>query len=191
MDIEKIVNEHLKAVSELREACIADIQRIAEICIQTLAAGHTIYLMGNGGSACDAQHFAAELVGRFQKERRALAAVALTTDTSILTALGNDYGIDIIFSRQVEALVKAGDLVIGISTSGTSVNVVKGLKAAAEIGAVTVGLTGFSGGEMKDLCSLCLSVPSSVTARVQEMHLLVEHIVCQLVEDELMRQGFC
>jgi D-sedoheptulose 7-phosphate isomerase len=140
--------------------------------------------MGNGGSAADSQHLAAEFVGRFQKERRGLAAVALTTDTSILTAVGNDYGFETIFSRQVEALAKAGDVVVGLSTSGNSPNVIKALQAAKTAGAVAVGMTGRSGGKMASLCDLCIKVPADVTARVQEVHALIGHIACQLVDEE-------
>ena len=153
------------------------------MCRTALADGHTIYLMGNGGSVCDCQHFAAELVGRFQKERQAMAAVALTTDTSILTALANDYSFDVVYSRQIEALVRSGDVVVGISTSGNSSNVLRGFAAARERGAKTVGLTGRSGGKMKGICDICICIPSDVTARVQEAHLLVEHLVCQRIEE--------
>ena len=151
--------------------------------LEAIATGHTIYLMGNGGSACDCQHFAAELVGRFQKERQAMAAVALTTDTAILTALANDYGFEVVFSRQVEALVRSGDLVVSISTSGNSPNIMKALEKANQQGAVTVGLTGRSGGRMKKLCDICIRIPSDVTARIQEAHLLIEHLVCQRIEE--------
>lgn len=183
MDYLKLIEEHRQVVEATAAECLNDISRFAEACREALGSGHTIYLMGNGGSVCDCQHFAAELVGRFQKERQAMAAVALTTDTSILTALANDYGFDTIFARQVEALVRPGDLVVGISTSGNSPNVVKGLEKANESGAVTVGLTGRSGGKMKDLCDICIRVPSDVTARIQEAHLLIEHMVCQRIEE--------
>lgn len=183
MDYNKLIAEHTQTIEAMQADCLEDIARFAEACRSAIASGRTIYLMGNGGSACDCQHFAAELVGRFQKERQAMAAVALTTDTSILTALANDYGFDVIFSRQVEALVRPGDLVVGISTSGNSANIMKALAAANERGAVTVGLTGRSGGIMKDLCDICICIPSDVTARIQEAHLLVEHLVCQRIEE--------
>lgn len=183
MDYIKLIAEHAETIAAMQTECMDDISRFAEACRSAIASGRTIFLMGNGGSACDCQHFAAELVGRFQKERQAMAAVALTTDTSILTALGNDYGFEIVFSRQVEALVRPGDLVIGISTSGNSANIMKALEKANERGAVTIGLTGRSGGKMKNLCDICICIPSDVTARIQEAHLLVEHLVCQRIEE--------
>lgn len=183
MDYSKLIAEHTETIVAMQAECMEDISRFAEACRSAIASGRTIYLMGNGGSACDCQHFAAELVGRFQKERQAMAAVAMTTDTSILTALGNDYGFETIFSRQVEALVRPGDLVVGISTSGNSANIVKALEKANERGAVTVGLTGRSGGKMRGLCDICICIPSDVTARIQEAHLLVEHLVCQRIEE--------
>ena len=183
MDYNKLIAEHNQTIEAMQAECLDDISRFAEACRTAIASGRTIYLMGNGGSACDCQHFAAELVGRFQKERQAMAAVAMTTDTSILTALGNDYGFETIFSRQVEALVRPGDLVVGISTSGNSANIMKALEKANQQGAVTVGLTGRSGGRMKKLCDICIRIPSDVTARIQEAHLLIEHLVCQRIEE--------
>jgi D-sedoheptulose 7-phosphate isomerase len=183
MDYLSLIEEHERAIAALKTDCLTDISRFAEACREAIAAGHTVYLMGNGGSACDCQHFAAELVGRFQKERRAMASVALTTDTSILTALANDYGYDAVFVRQVEALVKAGDVVVGITTSGNSPNILKALAKARELGAVTVGLTGRTGGKMRDLCDICIRIPADVTARIQEAHLLIEHMVCQRLEE--------
>ena len=183
MDYNKLIAEHNQTIEAMQAECLEDISRFAEACRTAIVAGRTIYLMGNGGSACDCQHFAAELVGRFQKERQAMAAVALTTDTSILTALANDYGFEVVFSRQVEALVRPGDLVVGISTSGNSPNIMKALATANERGAVTVGLTGRSGGKMKALCDICICIPSDVTARIQEAHLLIEHLVCQRIEE--------
>jgi D-sedoheptulose 7-phosphate isomerase len=183
MDYLSLIKEHAQTITAMETECLADVSRFAEACRETISAGHTVYLMGNGGSACDCQHFAAELVGRFQKERQAMAAVALTVDTSILTALANDYGFEVVFARQVEALVRPGDLVVGLSTSGNSPNIVKALKKATERGALTVGMTGRSGGEMKALCDICICVPSDVTARIQEAHLLVEHLVCQRIEE--------
>ena len=183
MDYLSLIAEHERAIAALKTECLTDISRFAEACRDAIATDHTIYLMGNGGSACDCQHFAAELVGRFQKERRAMASVALTTDTSILTALANDYGYDAVFARQVEALVKADDVVVGITTSGNSPNILKALAKARELGAVTVGLTGRTGGQMKDWCDICIRIPADVTARIQEAHLLVEHMVCQRLEE--------
>jgi len=183
MDYLALIEEHEQTITAMKTECLTDISRFAEACREAISSGHTIYLMGNGGSACDCQHFAAELVGRFQKERQAMASVALTTDTSILTALANDYGFEVVFSRQVEALVRAGDVVVGLSTSGSSPNILRGLAKAKEKGAFTVGMTGRSGGKMKSLCDVCICIPSDVTARIQEAHLLVEHLVCQRIEE--------
>lgn len=144
--------------------------------------GGKILIMGNGGSAADSQHIAAEIVGRYKKERKGMPAIALTTDTSILTSVGNDYGYDYIFARQVEALCRPEDLVIGITTSGNSANVVRGMEAAKEAGAVTVGLTGGSGGKLNTICDYNLIMPSSVTARIQEAHIFVGHSLCEILE---------
>jgi D-sedoheptulose 7-phosphate isomerase len=149
-----------------------------------LEGGGKILLMGNGGSAADSQHIAAEIVGRYKRERRGLPAIALTTDTSILTSIGNDYGFDFIFSRQVEALCNPLDVVIGISTSGDSSNVVLGIKRAKEIGATTVALTGGTGGKLVTLCDHKLVVPSTKTARIQEAHIFIGHSLCDLLEVE-------
>jgi len=146
--------------------------------------GGKILLMGNGGSAADSQHIAAEIVGRFKKERKGLPAIALTTDTSILTSVGNDYGYDYIFARQIEALCTPQDLVIGITTSGNSANVVSAIEAANAIGATTVGLTGGSGGKLLKLCDFNLIMPSSVTARIQEAHIFVGHSLCEILESD-------
>ncbi|MCX5706188.1 MAG: SIS domain-containing protein, partial [Candidatus Omnitrophica bacterium] len=138
---------------------------------------------GNGGSASDAQHIAAELVGRFRKERKGLAAISLTTNTSILTSLANDYGYDIVFARQIEALAEKFDLAIGISTSGKAKNVALGIKQAKKMGLKTIGLTGGDGGELAKLVDISLIVPSSVTARIQEAHITIGHIICELIEE--------
>jgi D-sedoheptulose 7-phosphate isomerase len=183
MDYLALIDEHAQTIAATKNECLGDIAAFADACRAAITSGHTVYLMGNGGSACDCQHFAAELVGRFQKERQAMASVALTTDTSILTALANDYGFEVVFSRQVEALVKPGDVVVGLSTSGNSPNIVKGLEKAKEQGAVTIGMTGRSGGKLKAICDICICIPSDVTARIQEAHLLVEHLVCQRIEE--------
>ena len=183
MDYLSLIAEHEETITRMKADCMTDISRFAEACREAIAAGNTVYLMGNGGSASDCQHFAAELVGRFQRERQAMASVALTTDTSILTALANDYGFESVFSRQVEALVRTGDVVVGLSTSGNSPNILKGLVKARECGALTVGMTGRSGGAVKDLCDICIRIPSETTARIQEAHLLVEHLVCQRLEE--------
>ena len=146
--------------------------------------GGKILVMGNGGSAADSQHIAAEIVGRFKKERKGMPAIALTTDTSILTSVGNDYGYDYIFARQVEALCRPEDLVIGITTSGNSANVVRAIETAKEIGATTVGLTGGMGGKLSTICDFNLVMPSSVTARIQEAHIFVGHCLCEILESD-------
>lgn len=177
--------EHERAITDTRGRALDDIVRLGALLAGAVKRGNCVFFMGNGGSAADSQHLAAEFVGRFQKERRGLPAVALTTDTSILTAVGNDYGFDAVFARQVEALAKAGDVVVGLSTSGNSPNVVKALQAAKAIGAAAVGLTGRSGGRMAEICDLCVRVPADVTARIQEAHILIGHIACQLVDEEV------
>jgi D-sedoheptulose 7-phosphate isomerase len=148
----------------------------------TIKNGGKILIMGNGGSAADSQHIAAEIVGRFKKERKGMPAIALTTDTSIITSVGNDYGYDYIFARQVEALCRPEDMVIGITTSGNSANVVRAIEAAKAIGATTVGLTGGTGGKLNNLCDYNIVVPSSVTARIQEAHIFIGHSLCEILE---------
>ena len=160
-----------------------DIKKACETAVATLKAGGKILLCGNGGSAADAQHIAAELTGRYKTERGALAGIALTTDTSALTAIGNDYGYEFVFSRQLEALGREGDLLIAISTSGNSGNVVKALELARKIGIKTIGLSGRTGGAMNELCELNLVVPSNDTPRIQEMHIMIGHIICQAIDD--------
>lgn len=160
---------------------ISDIGIAMQNCIK---AGGKILIMGNGGSAADSQHIAAEIVGRFKKERKGMPAIALTTDTSILTSVGNDYGYDYIFARQVEALCHPQDLVIGITTSGNSANVVNAMEAAKTIGAITVGLTGGTGGKLTTVCDHNLIMPSNVTARIQEAHIFVGHCLCEILESD-------
>jgi len=165
-------------------AMLPQISTVAECLRDCLKRGNKILLMGNGGSAADSQHIAAEIVGRYKCERRGLPAIALTTDTSILTSIGNDYGFEFIFSRQVEALCDLSDVVIGISTSGNSVNVVRGIETAKQIGATTVALTGGSGGKLAALCDYSLIMPSSDTPRIQEAHIFIGHSLCGLMEAE-------
>lgn len=164
------------------EEIVPDIEKAAALMIGCLRAGGKVMFAGNGGSAADAQHMAAEFVNRFRKERAPLAGLALTTDTSVLTSISNDYSFEEIFAKQVVALGRKGDVFVGISTSGNSPNIVKAVRAAREVGISSVGLMG-KGGALKDLvdCSIC--VPSTSTPRVQEAHLLIEHILCELVED--------
>ncbi len=156
--------------------------------IASYRAGHKVLVAGNGGSAADAQHIAAELVSRFYIDRPGLAAIALTTDTSVLTAISNDYTYDRIFARQIEALARPGDILIAISTSGNSANILQGLHQARSQGLYCLGLTGQTGGRMHDLCDLCLCVPSQDTPRIQESHILLGHILCAAVEDTLYPQ---
>jgi D-sedoheptulose 7-phosphate isomerase len=162
-----------------------DFARLAEACIKALRQGGKLLLFGNGGSAADAQHIAAELVVRFQAHRRALPAMALTTDSSVLTAIGNDFGFDQIFARQIEALARHGDVVIGISTSGTSENVLLGLRAASARACVAAGLSGRGGGRMVGLADPLVIAPSDVTARAQEVHILIGHVLCLAIERDL------
>ncbi len=142
-----------------------------------------LIVFGNGGSAADAQHFVAELVGRFKRDRCALNAVALSTNTSIITSLGNDYSFDIVFSRQIEAIAQKGDIVFGISTSGNSKNVLKAIDTAKQVGCLTVGLTGKNGGKLKDMVDYCICSPVEDTPRIQELHITIIHIICDLVEE--------
>ena len=163
---------------------LPQISAVAEHMRDCLAQGGKILLMGNGGSAADSQHIAAEIVGRYKRERKGLPAIALTTDTSILTSVGNDYGYEFIFSRQVEALCGPLDVVIGLSTSGNSPNVVRAIETAKQIGATTVGMTGGSGGKLTALCDFNLVMPSNDTPRIQEANIFIGHVLCELAEAE-------
>ncbi|GMQ86833.1 MAG: D-sedoheptulose 7-phosphate isomerase [Gammaproteobacteria bacterium] len=170
----------------LEDAGLLDsIQQVAGECIAAYRRGNRILLAGNGGSAADAQHIAAEFVSRYAFDRPGLASIALTTDTSILTAIGNDYGYELIFSRQLDANGTAGDVFIGISTSGCSPNILTALRRARELGIVAVGLTGREGGGMQSCCDYCLQVPSTSTPRIQESHIMLGHVICGLVEEAL------
>lgn len=173
--------EHQSVITQLG-GLVPLIAQAGERMRQCLNDGGKILLMGNGGSAADSQHIAAEIVGRYKKERRGLPSIALTTDTSILTSVGNDYGFNFIFSRQVEALCNPGDIVVGLSTSGNSANVVAGIEKAREVGAYTIGMTGSGGGKLAQLCDLNLAMPSADTPRIQEAHITVGHILCDLIE---------
>lgn len=169
----------------IAETLTGDINDAIGLIRASMSGGGKLLLMGNGGSAADAQHIAAEFVGRFKKDRKALSAIALTTDTSALTCLGNDYGFENIFSRQVEALVRKGDVVIGISASGNSENVFRALQRANDLGAATIGLLGNEGGRMKEVVHKAIVVPSNDTARIQEAHITIGHIICEIIEQEL------
>ncbi|MCG6967946.1 MAG: D-sedoheptulose 7-phosphate isomerase [Chromatiaceae bacterium] len=164
---------------------IAQIGQVADLIIATYRNGGKVLLAGNGGSAADAQHIAAELVSRFTMERAALPAMALTTDTSILTAISNDYGYESLFSRQLEASGRPGDVFVAISTSGNSPNIVRALEVAGQLGLVAVGLTGATGGRMADLCRYCINIPSTDTPRIQEGHITIGHILCAATEQAL------
>lgn len=161
------------------------IEQVANACALTIKQGGKVMFCGNGGSAADSQHLAAELVGRYKKNRPAMNALALTVDTSILTAVGNDYGYDTIFERQLQGVGKKGDVLIGLSTSGNSANVVKAFNLAKEMGICTVAFTGSKGGIMKDIADIVLNVPSDITNNIQEMHIAAGHLVCGLVEDAI------
>jgi D-sedoheptulose 7-phosphate isomerase len=183
------VTASLKEGADLRmkvaQECGPAIVQAAGVMSKCLRAGGKLFFFGNGGSAADAQHLAAEFVGRFMLERRGLPALALTTDTSILTAVGNDYGFDRVFSRQIEALGQAGDVAVGISTSGNSPNVIAGLKQAKSQQLKTIGLAGKDGGLLRECCDIPLIVASPNTARVQECHITIGHLLCELVENDL------
>ncbi|MZG29929.1 MAG: D-sedoheptulose 7-phosphate isomerase [Nitrospinae bacterium] len=183
------VRDFLYTSAELKkkvaDTLSGDILEAANRINARLKKGGKLILMGNGGSAADSQHIAAELVGRFKKERQAIPAIALTVDTSSLTALGNDYGFETIFARQFEALGRENDAVVGISTSGNSKNVVRALEKANSIGAETIGLLGNNGGKIKEVANLSIVVPSNDTARIQEVHITIGHIICELIEEGL------
>ncbi len=176
---------HLEAINTVINTMEEKLEAASALAVETLKNGNKILLCGNGGSAADAQHIAAELTGRYKTERRGLPGIALTTDTSALTAIGNDYGYDRVFDRQVEALANKGDLLIGISTSGNSKNIINALKVAREMGCKTLGLSGRDGGAMNELCDVNLVVPSNNTPRIQEMHILFGHTICQIIDNEL------
>jgi D-sedoheptulose 7-phosphate isomerase len=166
---------------------LISVEKAARAFIAAIKSGGKILLCGNGGSAADSQHIAAELIGRFQKERKSLPAIALTTDTSILTSLANDYSFDIIFSRQLEGLGKSGDALLAISTSGNSSSVVKAVEQAKKMGIVTVAMTGRDGGRLAKITDIAIVVPSTKTARIQEAHIALLHAICEVIEDELVK----
>ena len=174
---------HQIIIQKVIDLIIPDIEAGCDLFTATIKNGNKILLAGNGGSAADAQHIAAELSGRFVKERKALPGIALTTDTSALTSIANDYGYEHVFSRQLEALAQPGDLFVGISTSGNSQVVLNAFESAKKIGCKTLGLSGRDGGKMNGLCDLNIIVPADVTARIQEIHILIGHILCKAVDD--------
>jgi D-sedoheptulose 7-phosphate isomerase len=177
-------SEHIKASQNTLDSITDQIETASKICVDSLKNGGKILIMGNGGSAADAQHIAAELVGRYKTERKGLPAIALTTDSSAITSIANDYGFLHVFNRQVEALAYKDDVVIGISTGGTSPNVVNALTTANKLDCKTIGLSGKDGGKFNSICDVNLLVNSNDTPRIQEMHILIGHIICHLIEQE-------
>ncbi|MFZ2314135.1 MAG: D-sedoheptulose 7-phosphate isomerase [Gammaproteobacteria bacterium] len=185
MNILNLLQEHQAVMSQLEQS-IPLIEQAGEQIFQAIEQGGKVFFMGNGGSAADAQHLAAELVGRFYAERRALPGLSLSTDTSVLTCLTNDYDYSIVFSRQLEALCRAGDVVVGLSTSGNSPNILKGMAVAKQLGAYTIGMTGQNGGQLVEAVDLCFCVPSTNTPRIQEAHIFIGHTICELVENKVV-----
>ena len=186
--IKDILLESIQVKEEVLRNQVDQIAQIAQLMIDCLRKDGKVIVFGNGGSASDSQHIAAELVGRFKKDRSALASIALTTNTSILTSLANDYGFDVVFSRQIEALGKKNDVVLGISTSGKAKNVALGIKQAKKMGIKTVVLSGGDGGDIVKLADVSLVVPSKITARIQEAHITIAHIICEMIEQELCQE---
>lgn len=185
---ERYIRDHMAAMACLTDLQ-ADIEEAGRLIADRLQHGHKVLLCGNGGSAADAQHIAAELVGRFIVERKGLSAIALTTDTSILTAVANDYGYDRIFARQVEALAREGDILIGISTSGNSVNVLTAIDAATGLGCATIGLLGRDGGKLKSRVDTALVIPVVETAHIQECHIVIGHLWCAMTDAAMQKGG--
>ncbi len=181
-DLSHSLTAHLEIVESVLESNVPGIERAGQLICSALRAGDKILLCGNGGSAADAQHIAAELVGRYEDQRRAWPAIALTTDTSALTAVSNDYGYEQVFARQVEALAAAGDVLVAISTSGKSRNVIRAAEVARALGCKTIALTGKDGEPLVSLCDVAVSVPSERTARVQEVHIIIGHLWCEMVD---------
>jgi len=193
-DFERRVSVSIRASIAVKELLLRNaevvsiIAKVSERLVETVDTGNKVLLFGNGGSAADAQHIAAEFVGRFAFDRPALPALALSVNTSCVTAIGNDYGFDLVFSRQIEALARSGDLAIGISTSGNSSNVLHGLSTARKMGLCTVALTGCAGGKLKNAAEYCICAPSNETPRIQECHILIGHIISELVEETIFHE---
>lgn len=194
--INEYISNQVKKSIEVKQKLLGNqalmdlIQEVALKCVKVYKNGNKTLIAGNGGSAADAQHIAGEFVSKFYFDRPGLASIALTTDTSIITAIGNDYGYEKLFSRQVQANGVKGDIFIGISTSGNSTNVIEALKECKEKGIITVGLTGEKGGKMDEMCDYCIKVPSNETPRIQETHILIGHIICAVVEEAIFGKGF-
>jgi len=180
--------DHQATIELVKLQCLEQIQQVAGLMTECLKSGGKILFCGNGGSAADSQHLAAELIGRFKQDRPALPAIALSTDSSILTCVGNDYSFDEIFSRQVSALINSKDLLIGISTSGNSKNIINAVEQAKLRQATTIGLLGNEGGALSQVCDYSIIIPSTDTARIQESHILIGHIVCEILETEIFAQ---
>ena len=191
MNVEQCIADQIRASISTKQAILSDkglmrnIAAAAQMIVDAYEQGKKTLLAGNGGSAADAQHIAGEFVSKFYFDRPGIASIALTTDTSIITAIGNDYGYDKLFSRQIQAQGSAGDVFIGISTSGNSANLVEALRMCGQKGIKTIGITGFTGGKMDSMCDLCIKVPSGETPRIQESHILIGHIICCIVEEKL------
>lgn len=177
------LNSHKETIEKTIQLLVQDIEDVAQVLVSTLKNGNKILICGNGGSAADAQHISAELTGRYKTERLALPAIALTTDTSALTAIGNDYGYDRVFDRQTEALANSGDVLIGISTSGNSQNIINAFKVAKAKGCTCIALSGRNGGMMRECADYNIIIPSDNTPRIQEMHILIGHTLCQIIDD--------
>jgi D-sedoheptulose 7-phosphate isomerase len=184
--IDQVFESSSNAILDSKKLSI-QIENCINLIIKSIKKGNKIVIFGNGGSAADAQHMAAEFIGRFMKERKSFPAIALSTDSSIITAIGNDYSFEKIFSRQAESLVKKGDVVIAISTSGESKNILEGIKTSKKLGAKIISLTGENGMKMKS--DIFLNVPSTITSRIQEAHRTIIHIICEMVEEELSKRG--
>ena len=193
--VKNFINKQIKNSINVKEKILNNqelmklIQEVALRCVEVYKNGNKTIIAGNGGSAADAQHIAGEFVSRFYFDRPGLPSIAITTDTSVLTAIGNDYGYEKVFARQVQANGVKGDMFIGISTSGNSANVIEALKECKEKGIITVGLTGETGGKMAPLCDYCIKVPSKETPRIQEAHIMIGHIICSIVEEAIFGKG--
>jgi D-sedoheptulose 7-phosphate isomerase len=182
--IQEEFNNHIKISKKSMEQLNSDIEIAAKLCIQTLKNNGKIIIFGNGGSAADSQHIAAELVGRYKTDRKGLAAIALSTDTSVITSISNDFGYENVFKRQIQAIANNGDVAIGISTGGTSKNVINAMEQANQIGCSIIGFSGKDGGEMNNICDVNIVVPSNDIPRIQEIHILIGHTLCHLIDQE-------
>jgi D-sedoheptulose 7-phosphate isomerase len=181
------IEENACVTTDLAHSCSVPILEAAKAILSCLRAGGKLIVFGNGGSAAEAEHFVTELIGRYRADRQPLAAVSLTSDATSLTAIGNDYGFECIFSRQLQAISRPNDVVLAISTSGNSPNILRAVEAARTAGLLTIGLTGITGGELRGLVRICIGVPSNSTPRIQEAHSLIVHILCGIVEDAFVR----